>query len=50
LLSGDFSPTHVVLPSSLRKHEGITTDWNHSTFFFGQALRMMASQNSRRTR
>src|SRR5450756_1418093 len=40
LISGDFSPTHVVLPSSLRKHEGITTGWNHSTFFFGQALRM----------
>src|SRR5437868_3824152 len=38
LFSGDFSPTHVVLPSSLRKHERITTDWNHSTFFFGQAL------------
>ena len=39
LFAGDFSPTHAVLPSSLRKHEGITTDWNHSTFFFGQALR-----------
>src|ERR1700729_247804 len=25
LFSGDFSPTHVVAPSSLRKHEGITT-------------------------
>jgi len=48
LLSGDFSPTHVVLPSSLRKHEGITTDWNHSTFFFGQALRSRARAASRR--
>ncbi len=26
LFSGDFGPTHVVAPSSLRKHERITTD------------------------
>src|SRR4029434_8143646 len=44
LFAGDFSPTHVVLPSSLRKHEGITTDWNHSAFFFGQALRSARRQ------
>src|SRR5947208_1004548 len=27
-------------PSYSRKHEGITTDWNHSTFFFDQTFRM----------
>src|SRR5947207_15618698 len=26
-------------PSYSRKHEGITTDWNHSTFFFDQTFR-----------
>src|SRR5256714_14264789 len=25
-------------PSYSRKHEGITTDWNHSTFFFDQTF------------
>jgi hypothetical protein len=33
LLERDFGPRHVVPPSSRRKHEGITTDRNHSLLF-----------------
>src|ERR1700692_636875 len=40
IVLGWFQSKTCCAPSGLRKHEGITTGWNHSTFFFGQALRM----------
>src|SRR6202035_5574930 len=48
LSAGGFGPSHVVLPSSIRKHEGITTRAKITCFLFGQPLRMRADRAPRR--